>query len=55
MVQLLKPGQPRAHALQQETTAMRSLHVATGEDPLLTATRESLRSTEDPAQPKANK
>jgi len=33
---------------------MRSLHTTTREQPLLTATRESLLSNKDPEQPKIN-
>ena len=44
---------PRACALlSREATAMRSPSIATREEPLLTTTRESLCSDEDPAQQK---
>ena len=53
--QLLKPAWPRARAPQQEKPpATRSLRAATLVAPL-TATRESLCSNQDPAQPKISK
>ena len=38
-----------------EATAMRSLHIATREQPLLAATKEKPVQFEHPAQPKINK
>ena len=46
---------PGACALQREATTMRSPHTATREQPPLSATRESLCSNEDPAQPEIDK
>lgn len=55
-MQLLKPACPGAHALATgEATTMRSPQPGTREQPPLAATRESLRSSEDPGQAKINK
>ena len=50
MPQLLKPTQPRACALQKEKLLQCEAHTQ-----LLIATRESVHSNEDPAQPKRHK
>ena len=52
---LLKPMHPWACVLQQEATAMGSLHTATEGSPDLLQLEKSLHSNEDPAQSKINK
>ena len=46
---------PRAHAPQQEATAMRSPRTATKSSPRSPHYRKPTRSNEDPMQPKVNK
>ena len=52
--QLLKLSPPRACALQQEATAVRSLRTATKNSPCSSQPEKSRCSNEDPAQPNIN-
>ena len=55
MLQLTELTHPRTCALQREATTMRSLHTATGEEPTLATTTESLGQQQKPSTAKKKK